>query len=94
MQGRGLGTKLLKQLLNLAAQKNYTKPVYLRTIIPQFFKKACFRVVKESPAPANFATKRYPLNAYHLSLPPKENAECRWCQPEKCTLMIKLPGAA
>jgi len=74
-QRRGLGKEFLDQLL-----KNCLKPVFLRTVIPDFFKKAGFQVIAE-------------IKVLAQMLPAKEEAECQWCQPEKCTLMVKLPDA-
>lgn len=68
-QHRGLANLLVNQAL-----KHNTKPVYLYTIMPDFFKPLGFQPTTKTPA----------------SLPPKTRYECQRCEaPGSCAVMIR-----
>ncbi|MBI5400124.1 GNAT family N-acetyltransferase [Candidatus Saganbacteria bacterium] len=72
-QHHGLARLLLKRILSVI-----NKPVYLYTIIPDFFTRFGFKIITAPPP----------------NLPTKKNYECRDCFPDKCVTMVKYPDAA
>ena len=69
-QKHGIGQAILTKLFNSCQEK---KPVYLYTIIPNFFARFGFKPTTTLPA----------------QIPTKERYECHECHPEKCVTMVR-----
>ena len=83
-QKRGIGGFALAEVSKLAQMVN--KPIFLYTIIPDFFKKSGFQI---------YPTSHFQLPTSNpITLPQKSPAECRWCNPAKCITMVKFPNVA
>jgi len=61
------------------------KPIYLYTIIPDFFIRFGFKSLTTQP-PNN------PTTHQPISLPPKSPYGCDQCLPGQCVTMVKYPG--
>ena len=72
-QKHGAGRSFVEKLLLIIKQ-----PVYLYTIIPDFFQKVGFKIDQNPPA----------------NLPSKERYECEECFPDKCVTMVKYLNVA
>jgi N-acetylglutamate synthase-like GNAT family acetyltransferase len=69
-QKKGMGSYLLNNILI-----RFDKPIYLFTIISDFYERFGFKIVNGNDI-----------------LPPKDDAACRICIPEKCRTMKWEPG--
>ena len=69
-QKHGIGQALLTELFS---QCKNQKPVYLYTIIPDFFAKFGFKSTTDLPS----------------QIPGKERYECQECHPERCITMVR-----
>jgi N-acetylglutamate synthase-like GNAT family acetyltransferase len=72
-QKQGIGRLLLRKLL-----PDIVQPVYLYTIIPEYFQQFDFKIDPHPPA----------------NLPSKDRYECEDCFTDKCVTMVKYPDAA
>jgi N-acetylglutamate synthase-like GNAT family acetyltransferase len=69
-QHHGIAKQLLTELFSKCKDQ---KPVYLYTVIPEFFKKFGFTATHTLPP----------------DLPSKDRYECEYCFPEKCVTMVR-----